>query len=517
MKQQRLKGERRMITTLSTEWRFAQLAASFTILLAVAVSLVIFVPKTTRASGSYDNASIANIALGYVGKSGTAACADAGKTGGDQCKQFANCIVWMASNHTQWPVTGYQDGFANAGGTQVTSANAVKGDIIQVGNSDTANPLHTAIVVTNYGNGKFNVVDANWKYDGMVRQHNYTPPSSAEFWRMGTVINSPPPHIPSTPIAVSRSASTMDVFYNDGNNHIVNYFWGTNGWQSGNWSDNNIAGQPTVIDRTSNNLDVFYRTTDGKLRYRAWTASNGWGNVVTMVSSGVGGDPWALARDSNHMQIFYLTTSGQMASINWDINLGWNLTPQILYNAGATTDPVAVSRNTDSMEVFFGKNNGNLVHVYWSSEKGWQIEDFSAGNGVDGRPTAIVRNGGNDMSVYYKEQKSGKVAEEFWDINNGWGWQDWTASLAGIPSAIPGISNTIDDFYKESGGNIVDRYFSSCGWCTTNIVNPGGSTGNPTAIVRGGTSIEVFYWDGTALMDANWNTSSQTWAVGKLN
>ena len=328
--------------------------------------------------------------------------------------------------------------------------------------------------------------------------------------------NHPPP-TPSTPAAVSRSSNSMDVFYNDGNNHIVNYFWGTNGWQSGNWSDNNIAGQPTVIDRTSNNLDVFYRTTDGKLRYRAWTASNGWGNVVTMVSSGVAGDPWALARGSNDMQIFFLYNSDQMASISWDINLGWNLTPQILYNAGATTDPVAVSRNTDSMEVFFGKNNGNLVHVYWSSEKGWQIEDFSAGNGVDGRPTAIVRNGGNDMSVYYKEQKSGKVAEEFWGINNGWGWQDWTASLAGIPSAIPGISNTIDDFYKELGGNIVDRYFSSCGWCTTNIVNPGGSTGNPTAIVRGGTSIEVFYWDGTALMDSNWNTGSQTWTVGKIN
>src|SRR5947207_13000892 len=98
---------------ITTKWRFARLAAGFTILLAVAASLVIFVPKTTRASGSYNNASIANIALRYVGKSGTAACADAGKTGGDQCKQFANCIVWMASNHTQWPAPGYQNGFAN--------------------------------------------------------------------------------------------------------------------------------------------------------------------------------------------------------------------------------------------------------------------------------------------------------------------------------------------------------------------------------------------------------------------
>ncbi len=228
----------------------------------------------------------------------------------------------------------------------------------------------------------------------------------------------------------------MDVFYNDGYNHIVNYFWGTNGWQSGYWSDKNIAGQPTVIDRTSNNLDVFYRTTDGKLEYRAWTASNGWGNVVTMVSSGVSGDPWAISRGSNDMQIFFLYNSTQMASINWDINNGWNLTPQILYTSGAATDPVAISRNSNSMDLFFGKNIGRLVHIGWDPTNGWLTSDFNSGTGVDGRPTAIFRNGGNDMSVYYKEQKSGKVAEEFWDINNGWGWQDWNASLSGIPSAI---------------------------------------------------------------------------------
>jgi hypothetical protein len=110
------------------------------------------------------------------------------------------------------------------------------------------------------------------------------------------------------------------------------------------------------------------------------------------------------------------------------------------------------------------------------------------------------------------------MAEEAWDINNGWGWQDWNASLSGIPSAITGVQDTIDNFYRETGGNIVDRYFYTCGWCTTNIVNSGGSTGNPTAIVRGGTSIEVFYWEGTSLIDNNWNTGSQSWNGGaKIN
>jgi hypothetical protein len=136
---------------------------------------------------------------------------------------------------------------------------------------------------------------------------------------------------------------------------------------------------------------------------------------------------------------------------------------------------------------------------------------------VTGKPSAITRNSGADMSAYYQENGNGKVAEQFWNWQTGWGWQDWTASLAGSPSAIPGVSNVIDDFYRETGGNIVDRFFGNSGWQTTNVVGSGNATGDPYAIARGTTNEEVFYWNSTSLMDANWNTTSQTWNTSHIN
>ena len=135
------------------------------------------------AVGSYNNASIADIALTKIGQDG------------GQCKEFANNMVKQASGNTQWPAPGYHSGFANAGGVEVSSQNATKGDIIQIGNSDYDYPLHTAIIVTNKGGGNFNVVDSNWGLNEIVMQHDFNPytwaPSgNIKIWRMGTVTNS---------------------------------------------------------------------------------------------------------------------------------------------------------------------------------------------------------------------------------------------------------------------------------------------------------------------------------------
>jgi surface antigen len=322
---------------------------------------------------------------------------------------------------------------------------------------------------------------------------------------------------PSTPFAIVRDTNDIDLAYNDNNNLVWYYHWNADtGWSHLNWADN-AAGQPCVVAPDSTDLFFFYRSTTGKLMTRTWNETTGvWTGPTAQVNSGVDGDPSCVSRDPNDVQAFYLSDNGSVKSISWASGT-WNTTPQTLYTSGATNDSYAISRNSDSMEVFFGKNNGNLVHVYWSAEHGWQTEDFSAGAGVTGKPSCIVRNSGNDMSCYYQENGNSKVAEEFWNVTNGWGWQDWTASLAGSPSAVVGVTNTIDDFYRESGGNIVDRSFGSSGWVTNNIVGTNGATGNPNAISRGGFDEEVFYWNGSALMDAHYDTTNQAWSTSQLN
>ena len=380
---------------------------------------------------------------------------------------------------------------------------------------------HVSWVTAINPDGSVQVQDYNWNYNGEFLDHKLTsaPTGYIHFPDPGnsgpTVTPTPTPQ-PSTPFAVVRDTNDIDLAYNGNDNLVWYYHWNANtGWSNLNWSDN-AAGQPCVVAPDSTDLFFFYRSTTGKLMNRTWNQTSGvWTGPTALVNSGVDGDPSCLARDPNDVQAFYLSDNGSVKSISWASGT-WNTNPQTLYTSGATNDSYAVSRNSDSMEVFFGKNNGNLVHVYWSAEHGWQTEDFSAGAGVTGKPSCIVRNGGNDMSCYYQENGNGKVAEQFWDVNNGWGWQDWIATLAGEPSAVVGVTNTIDDFYRETGGNIVDRSFGSSGWVTNNIEGSGSATGNPDAVSRGGFDEEVFYWNGNALMNAHYDTTNQAWSTSQL-
>src|SRR5664280_1072962 len=82
--------------------------------------------RPAHALSNYPEAQNADTALRYVGQLGGNACAAAGLgsnpggfNGGD-CKQFANCILRMASNGTVITGGGYYSDYGQAGGTAVT-------------------------------------------------------------------------------------------------------------------------------------------------------------------------------------------------------------------------------------------------------------------------------------------------------------------------------------------------------------------------------------------------------------
>ncbi|GIH10330.1 hypothetical protein Rhe02_83970 [Rhizocola hellebori] len=117
---------------------------------------------------------------------------------------FVRDRVSEASGGTVVPY-GYQQGFANAGGVEVSASQAVRGDVIQVtpaGSTDATaesmyNPahsdsrLHTAIIRQNLGDGSFAVIDSNWNNNQLVSRHNLNPYTWAsgsiiKIWRLGT-------------------------------------------------------------------------------------------------------------------------------------------------------------------------------------------------------------------------------------------------------------------------------------------------------------------------------------------
>lgn len=171
--------------------------------LGLATAGVVVSATPAHAVGTYNNANIATDGLADLGQNPA--------PGGGQCKAFANAMVNLASGGTQSP-SGYQSGWA-ALGTQVSSADAAEGDIIQItpagstdstvesiyeahlnpdGSSPPAYHLHTAIIVSNNGSNSFTVVDANFTAPYTVGEHTFDPYTWAagsiiDIWQLGTV------------------------------------------------------------------------------------------------------------------------------------------------------------------------------------------------------------------------------------------------------------------------------------------------------------------------------------------
>jgi hypothetical protein len=165
---------------------------------------------TRGVSAAYDNALIADKALSYVGKWGGDACRDARRSGlngagpypvvperdpggtvtapGDgQARAFVNCIVWLASNRTQW-VGGKPDGtyfgaFSAAGGLEIKNINALeKGDIVQIDSG-----TYSFVIVKHLSGNSFTVVDSNSDLKETVLTYNrpVTLSSTERAFRMG--------------------------------------------------------------------------------------------------------------------------------------------------------------------------------------------------------------------------------------------------------------------------------------------------------------------------------------------
>lgn len=124
---------------------------------------------------------VADLALTYRTQHGDVACDSAGKAdvNGDQCREFANCLVYRAS-HGDYYSSGGLGNYSYAGATKVSAASARRGDIIQKGQG-----IHTAIVLKNLGGGSYNVVDSNFYLNGIVHVHTWTPSGTYDVWRFG--------------------------------------------------------------------------------------------------------------------------------------------------------------------------------------------------------------------------------------------------------------------------------------------------------------------------------------------
>ncbi|MCK9521110.1 MAG: hypothetical protein M0R74_19110, partial [Dehalococcoidia bacterium] len=144
----------------------ASLLLSF---LAVIIALNPGADGRARAE-EYDG--IAGVALKYVGQHG------------GQCWTFVQKVVREATGKRMG--FDYRQGYFDAGAVEVSLEEARAGDVIQIigdytGPDAEDRGMHTAIVLENHGNGKFEVVDSNHNWDEMVTRHDdYNPAEAAK-------------------------------------------------------------------------------------------------------------------------------------------------------------------------------------------------------------------------------------------------------------------------------------------------------------------------------------------------
>jgi hypothetical protein len=201
---------------------------------------------SAHAIGSYNNASIADVALNYVHQYGGAASVAAGKsgyTGGaplgagnnmdGECRAFVNAVVWIASGHTQW-LGGGTDYFSELAryGTRITDVNSlVKGDVVQIGQG-----IHTFIIVSQVSGSTYKVVDSNEHSDHKVWNYNRSVAltDTERAYRLGSISL---PAQPTSAHVASTTGTTAVLAWADASNNEASYTShyriGTGPWMAG--------------------------------------------------------------------------------------------------------------------------------------------------------------------------------------------------------------------------------------------------------------------------------------------
>lgn len=484
--------------------RLAAVAVASTMLAGVLTPITI--ASTAHAAvGSYDNASLADKALTYyhvdsngiaVGQ-GTAACADAHQSGGDQCKQFANCIVYMVSGGTQWPVDpglNYQRSYTDAGGVAVTAANAVKGDIIQQGTYDTTDAMHTAIVINNNHDGSFQVVDANYVARGIVGDHRWVPPTSnVGFYRMGTVSSSG--SIPTLNATLSGIAPNQTVSGNISLNTTIS----PSGYVS--YLNYVVTGPITFAIRAGSGASNYPASLDTTglpngtytIKAEAYETDNNNHDYATRSFTVNNSTSAPVPPPADQKVQLFGETTADLGNASADYTAGnWGSFQSVIGAIGGTPGPIGsiTSAYTSNNQVHLIANSnghlyiadGNYSSGHWSS---WMDVEAPGAAGtlgaVDQEAVASIGN-----KLYVLALVNGQVFETSADYTAGV-WAPWqnVSLYTGVSGsnfskiAVATTGNTLHVYALNSDGNIysADGNYSTGQWSGWSNINVSGVAG----------------------------------------
>ena len=187
-------------------------------------------------------------------------------------------------------------------------------------------------------------------------------------------------------------------------------------------------------------------------------------------------------------------------------------TGEIINPSLEPSKPAVISRTSDSLDVFVRNGNGNLENRWWTAASGWHTKEFTnIDDKMFNNPAAIARSPGN-TDVFFRNTKN-ELMHRFWDANTGWHSEIVKIpndpkynDIASSPTVIARDSSTMDVFYTNYGGDLINMGWNVASGWNKQTLAMGEAAGSPVAISRNATSMDVFF-QGTngRLVNAYWS------------
>ena len=187
----------------------------------------------------------------------------------------------------------------------------------------------------------------------------------------------------SSTFAVARNSDQLDEFYASSSETLASRSWpnGGAGWQSKNVfpSAGIIEGtEVKVVARSASNLDVFWVAPGGAIATASWgTGVGGWTwRYLTGPNSNTGitalGEEayglTAVAGSSQDLEVYFVDTTGKLRMLQWSGgNTAWIDAGVLATNIDTGAEVAAVARDVWDRDVFFVGKDGAVYHMSGTS------------------------------------------------------------------------------------------------------------------------------------------------------
>lgn len=441
------------------------------ILVGIVIMPLVGLARPAVASGSaapqnFDNYRVADAAIAEVGSSRATGWNQPG-----ECIKSAQ--RWVATAGGYFGGGGVVSGYVNSGATEIALGSVAKGDIIQYtnGNAAYANSdwsyAHTVVVVANWGNGSFDIVQSNVPLGSgrVTRVTNWRPtPASgwvARVWRFGRVASAaavPYWHdwlqfsgraFNSAPALTTWGRGRLDVFARDMNMQLA-HRWLTNGA----WSDWELLGgfltsDPAAVAWSPGRIDVFAKGIDAALWHKWY--DNGrwyeWESLGGILTSAPAVSSWSPGR----LDVFARGISGDLVHKWWQG--GWSRWESL--GGYLTSAPAAVSWGPGRIDVFVRGSDAALWHKWYDG--GWY--GWECLGGILATAPAVaswslgrldIFVGGSDYGLHHK-----------WWQGSWYGWESLGGFVTSAPGAVSWSADAVDVIVLGTDQRLWQKYFDT--------------------------------------------------------